>query len=226
MLTNKIKNFNFKPSVIGEQISSLLTEAILENILKGEDQLVEAELQKEFGVSRSPLREAFRDLEKKGLVVIIPRKGTFVRKIRREDIEENFPVRATLEGLAAKEAHHKMTGKDLEKMKQTLQKMKMSAKKKDTKTYWKHHLVFHEIFIKASGNHVLMNILKTLRMHSMWYRFSYKYYQEDLKKALTVHQKILDLFQDQHADIRELENIVRNHIEVAYEKFQTYLEEQ
>jgi DNA-binding transcriptional regulator YhcF (GntR family) len=66
-LTGKIKNLNFQPHVLGEQVSRILTEAILEGDLKGGDQLVEAELQKQFGISRSPLREAFRDLEKKGL---------------------------------------------------------------------------------------------------------------------------------------------------------------
>ncbi|MFH1090070.1 MAG: GntR family transcriptional regulator, partial [Pseudomonadota bacterium] len=84
MISAKIKKYTFKPSVIGEQISRVLTEAILEGILKGGDQLVELELQKHFGISRSPLREAFRDLEKKGLVVIVPRKGTFVKQITRE----------------------------------------------------------------------------------------------------------------------------------------------
>ena len=90
-LSGKIKDLEFKPHVLGEQVSQILTEAILEGLLKGGDQLVEAELQKQFGVSRSPLREAFRDLEKKGLVVIVPRKGTYVKQISRKDIEENFP---------------------------------------------------------------------------------------------------------------------------------------
>ena len=102
-LTGKIKDLRFRPHVLGQQVSHILTEAILEGVLKGGDQLVEAELQKQFGISRSPLREAFRDLEKKGLVFIIPRKGTYVKQLSRKDIEDNFPVRAMLEGLAAQE---------------------------------------------------------------------------------------------------------------------------
>ena len=84
-LTGKIKDFDFRPHVLGEQVSHILMEAILEGVLRGGDQLVEVELQKQFGVSRSPLREAFRDLEKKGLVVIIPRKGTYVKQVNRKD---------------------------------------------------------------------------------------------------------------------------------------------
>ena len=107
MPTYDMEPIDLKSSVLGEQVSQILMETILEGVLKGGDKLVEAELQKKFGISRSPLREAFRDLEKKGLVVIIPRKGSFVRRITQKDIEENFPVRSVLEGLAAKEAFQK-----------------------------------------------------------------------------------------------------------------------
>jgi DNA-binding GntR family transcriptional regulator len=54
-----------------------------------------------FGISRSPLREAIRDLENKGLVTIVPRRGAFVRRVTVKDIEDIFPVRANLEALAA-----------------------------------------------------------------------------------------------------------------------------
>ncbi len=180
-LIGKIKDLNFSPHVLGEQASNILTEAILVGVLKGGDQLIEAELQKQFGISRSPLREAFRDLEKKGLVAIIPRKGTFVKRITRKDMEENFPVRAVLEGLAAGEAHQKMSPEVLSKMEQILEKMSLAVKNNDTKNYWRNHFEFHDTFIKASGYDILIDILKTLRMHSLWYRFSYQYYQEDLQ---------------------------------------------
>ena len=102
--SGKSKAMDFKPQVLGEQVSQILIDAILQGSLKQGDQLIEADLQQHFNVSRSPLREAFRDLEKKGLVEIIPRRGAFVRTVTTKDIEENFPVRATLEGLAASPA--------------------------------------------------------------------------------------------------------------------------
>ena len=225
-LTTKIKDLDFRPHVLGQQVSHILTEAILEGVLKGGDQLVEVDLQKQFGISRSPLREAFRDLEKKGLVVIVPRKGTFVKKMTRKDIEENFPVRSVLEGLAAKEAHPKMTSQILEGLAQALDKMETAVEKDDAKAYWKNHLKFHDIFIKATGNEVLINILKTLRMHSLWYRFSYQYYQEDLHRSLAVHQKIFGLFRNKDVDRHEIGNLVQEHIQTAYQSFMDYLDEQ
>ena len=224
MLTDKINPSDFNPHVLGDQIAQILTEAILEGNLKGGDRLVEVELQKHFGISRSPLREAFRDLEKKGLVTIIPRKGTFVKRITRRDIEENLPVRATLEGLAAKECHKLITDEILLAMSKILSKMENAAAHNDISGYWKYHITFHELFINASDNEVLINILKTLRMHSLWHRFSYRYYQEDLKKSMTVHRDILDLFKNPESDGDEIEKLVRGHIDVALEKFLTYLD--
>ena len=225
-LIGKFKDLNFRPHVLGEQVSNILTEAILVGVLKGGDQLIEAELQKQFGISRSPLREAFRDLEKKGLVAIIPRKGTFVKRITRKDIEENFPVRAVLEGLAAGEAYQKMSPEVLSKMEQILEKMSLAVKNNDTKSYWRNHLEFHDTFIKASGYDILIDILKTLRMHSLWYRFSYQYYQEDLQGSLDIHRKIYEFFRDQQADKQQIANLVQNHIQDAFQKFLAYLDEQ
>ena len=225
-LTGKIKDLDFRPHVLGQQVSRILSEAILEGVLKGGDQLIEVELQKQFGISRSPLREAFRELEKKGLVVIIPRKGTYVKQLSRKDIEDNFPVRALLEGLAAQEAHPRITRQALEALSQTLNKMETAVENNDTKLYWKHHLEFHDIFIEACGNDVLIDILKTLRMHSLWYRFSYQYYQEDLSRSLAVHQKIFGLFRNKDIDKREIGKLVQEHIQKAFQSFLAYLDEQ
>jgi DNA-binding GntR family transcriptional regulator len=216
----------FKPAILVEQVSRILTDAILEGVLKGGEQLVEAELQKQFGISRSPLREAFRDLEKKGLVLIQPRRGTFVKVVTPKDVEDHFPVRAALEGLAAREAHPRMTAEDLAEMRQAFRNMERAARQGDARTFREHHLLYHEVFINASGNDILINILRTLRMHNLWYRFSYQYYKEDLKKSVEVHRRILGLFEDRATPADVMERVVREHIQVALERFLEYLQEQ
>ena len=154
-----------KPIGLGAQIAEMLKEAILEGEFKGGEQLGEHDLQVRFGVSRSPLREAFRELEKLGLVDIIPRKGSFVRRISRKDIEENFPVRATLEGLAAKLAAKNMTEKVLDHLNKILQEMETAVRSRNTKEYYTHHLRFHEAFIERAENELLVNTLKNLTAH-------------------------------------------------------------
>ena len=177
--TDKLNLLDFKHTGLVDRVSATLSKAILEGVFKEGDQLVEVKLQHQFGISRSPLREAFRDLEKKGLVIIIPRKGTFVRLVTRKDIEDNFPVRAKLEGLAARMALRKMTPEDLALLDETFRQMRAAATSKDAQAYMENHRAFHEAFIRASGNEVLIGILENLRLHSIWYRFCYKYYKED-----------------------------------------------
>jgi hypothetical protein len=63
-------------------------------------------------------------------------------------------------------------------------------------------------------------------MHSMYYQFAYQYYQEGLRGFLDTHKKINKLFQDPNSDASEIAKFVQNHIEVAYERFLDYLENQ
>lgn len=216
-------SFVNKPVGLGVQIAEMLKTAILEGEFKGGEQLAEQTLQIRFGVSRSPLREAFRELEKVGLVDIIPRKGSFVRRISRKDIEENFPVRAALEGLAAKLAARNMSDEVLIQLAEVLEKMKTAARNKDTKKYYIHHLHFHEIFIERAENELLINTLGNFRMQSLWHRFSYQYYQEDFMNSFLVHQEIFNSFKDPDTDPERIRIQVEHHINIALDSFLTYL---
>jgi DNA-binding GntR family transcriptional regulator len=221
-MDSKYKSLNLRPTVLVEQVSQVLSDAILEGIFKGGEQLIETELQKQFGISRSPLREAFRDLEKKGLVVMVPRRGTFVRAITTKDIEENFPTRAVLEGLAAREAHGSIKPDELTEMRRIIKLMQDSTKRGNKKAYWAQHNKFHEVFINASGNELLINLIKNLRMHRMWYDFSYLYYQEEPEHSLKAHEDILSALEDKKSSLAKVEKLVRDHIEVALSRFLEY----
>lgn len=208
----------FSPQVLTDQISKVLTEAILDGSLAPGTQLLEMELQQQLGVSRSPLREAFRDLEKKGLVVLLPRRGAFVKEISRRDVQENFPVRGNLEGLAARLAYGKLSKPDLAKMREALEGMKRAGRTKDREAYRQNHKIFHDVFTEASDNRLLIDLLQNLRMHRLWYFVSYRYQKLDFQMALEVHEKILDLFEQEAADPQRLELLVRQHIDDALEK--------
>jgi DNA-binding GntR family transcriptional regulator len=225
-LTSKLSTIDFRPTGLVEKLSETLTEAILEGVFKEGDQLIEVDLQKQFGISRTPIRESFRVLEKKGLVEVVPRKGTFVKRIFPRDIEEHFPVRSVLEGLAAKQAYQNISAGTLEMMERALARMKIAAENEDTKNYWKQHVLFHEAFIDSCGNQLLINLVKMLRMQIMWYRLAYQYYQEDFKKSYRTHEGILGLFKNKHTDPAKLEAVVRHHIDEAVTKFMGYLDAQ
>ncbi len=226
-MSPRVKKREFSPQYavpLVEQITDFLTQAILDGQFENGGRLVETGLQRQFGVSRSPIRESFRILEKKGLVTNIPRKGTYVRNITQKDIEENFPVRANLESLAARLALPYLTGQDIEKMESDFSRMSEAARNNDFKSYLKYHTQYHDVFIRASRNDTLIEILENLRSQALWFRYSYLYVQEAFEYAVTVHRKILDYFIKKDAD--RLEALVKEHILIALNRFIEFLESQ
>ena len=212
MASNFIDSLNFSPQMIGQQLAKILMDAIVANEIHGGEKLVEHQLQQKFGVSRSPIREAIRDLEKIGLVEIIPRKGTVVKEITRKDVREDYVVRAPLEGLAAKEAYANIDEKDLARLDKVLETMRTAVKSGNITGYWHAHAEFHNTFINASGIGLLAAILRVLRIHSLRSRLVYPYPEEDLRASLETHEEILKRFKSPDTDVNDLERFVSQHI--------------
>lgn len=206
------------------QVAKEMRSRILNAEVKGGEQLIELKLIAQFGISRTPLREAFRVLEKEGLVEIIPRRGTYVKRIESDDIKENFPVRAILEGLAARLSCGNITPHDIDEMEDAYESMKKAVRERDFLEFRKSHFHSHEIFINASRNKTLINTLKNLRMHTLWHRYTYHYYVENYGTALKYHRQIIDLYKEKERSPDKIEEIVRQHIESAMEFFMQALE--
>lgn len=225
-ISARMKGLTFRSVLLVEQLVNYFAEAILGGTLKGGERLVENEFQKHLGISRSPLREAFRELEKRGLVTIMPRKGTFVRTMTGKDLEETIPVRAVLEGLALKEAYHKITEPELAEARKALDKMRKCMHKSDQRTYWEEHVKFHDVFIGASRNDVLIGLLLPLRTKTLWYRFALHRHEKNLEESLQSHQELLDLFESREVEDAVIDDFARHHVERFLTRFKGYLEEQ
>jgi DNA-binding GntR family transcriptional regulator len=218
------ENDKFTPqfaSSLAEQIEQFLISAIMQGKYKPGQRLVENELLREFGVSRSPIREAFMSLVKSGLLVSVPRSGTYVKDITEKDIREKFPVRAYLEGFAAGLASPQMDSNDMEELRSALSRMKESADRSDFRAYTESHNAFHMVFINASKNDTLINIIKTMRQDILWLRFSYLWHVENHQDALPVHQEILKLFMERQTEA--VESLVRKHIVRNMENYIDFL---
>lgn len=217
-------NVKFAPQFaapLAEQIEQFLISAIMQGKYKPGQRLVENELLREFGVSRSPIREAFLSLVKSGLLVNVPRSGTYVKNVTEKDVREKFPVRARLEGFAAGLAAQQMGTVEIVELKSALANMKESAEKDDFRAYTDSHNVFHMVFINGSRNDTLINIIKTLRQDILWLRFSYLWHVENHQDALPVHQEILELFVKKDADA--VESLVQKHIVRNMESYIDFL---
>lgn len=212
MASDYINKIDVHLEMMGDQISEMLKKAIINNELKGGEKIVESRLQKKIGISRSPIREALRNLEKIGLVEIKPRIGTTVTQITRKDIEENYRVRAPLEGLAAGEANGLLKPLYMQKLEASLSGMKRAVDAKDIKRYWICHSDFHNTFINASENDLLIGLLMILRTHSVRHRLAFPNFKEDLNASANIHEKIFRMFDDKTADKDKIRIFVTQHI--------------
>lgn len=205
------------PKSLVEHIKEYIKEMIVRNEFKPGQQLVEIELEKILNVSRTPIREAFRVLEKDGFIQSIPRRGVFVRKLTRKDVEDNWFLRAHLEGIAAKLAVSNMSPQDLAFMKEATVGMTSAANEKDFENYVKWHDTFHQIFIQACGNSSLIAMVTNLRKHAFWHRLNYLYFSNVYHEVTEVHKQILELFK--LGEQGKVEMLVREHILLSMNKF-------
>jgi DNA-binding GntR family transcriptional regulator len=125
------------------------------------DSLIETRLSEELGVSRTPIREALRQLELEGLVQSIPNKGAIVKGISAQDIQDIYTIRMMIEGLAARWATEKITPQELEELKDAIDLEEFYTIKNDTDHLMQFDSKFHEIIFKASKSKPLMHTLST-----------------------------------------------------------------
>lgn len=202
---------------ISDQLYEHLSASIIEGKIKPGERLIENDLGKQFGISRSPIRECFKILEFEGLITIQPRKGAFVRALTPKDIEDVFPVRIALESLAARLAVPNMSEDKIKSVKDLTIKMDEAITNNDIPSFLRLNYAFHSIFIKASDNKILENILKNLGK-GLWLRIAFLYYRfgKGLKYSNVMHKKVVKAFKDKDADAAE--KLIAEHIEHAKEK--------
>jgi phosphonate utilization transcriptional regulator len=117
--------------------------------------LNEAELAAAMGISRGPVREAFRALEQAGLVQTEKNRGVFVRQVSLEEANEIYEVRAALEGQIGRLAAKRVTPQQLERLRGIVKRMHAAGRQRDPDAYFPLNIEFHEALAEASGNRAL-----------------------------------------------------------------------
>jgi DNA-binding GntR family transcriptional regulator len=202
---------------LDQQIYAHLTEKISDGTLSGGDRLVEADLQKIFKVSRTPIREALRILTSRGLLQTVPGRGASIRRVSFEDIKEIYPILANLEGLAASMAAEHIGEQTLTEMKSCLEQMEALNKAGEKRPYIEVHYRFHELYNQSCQNQHLIQIIMDLRRQIHLYRLSHLYIPMAHSYSMTIHEKILQLLKERNK--REVEELVKEHMLIAMDRF-------
>jgi DNA-binding GntR family transcriptional regulator len=196
--------------VFREEIREKLIEDILNGRLAPGSRIVETRIAQQFGVSQGPVREALRDLELFGFVVSSPFRGTQVRQISTDDLLEIYPIRAALEGVAARSATLALDDDMVRQLEDSLEAMRRAAARGDAHAQAGADAAFHHIIIKAAGNRMLEHVWQSMRL-SITTCVTYAVTHRSLDEITERHVPLLEALRSRDPNVAEAE--IRKHIE-------------
>jgi DNA-binding GntR family transcriptional regulator len=205
-----------------EKIYKLIKKAILKRELKPGERITEIDLANRFGISRTPIREAFRRLESEGFLTIFPRKGATVTEINEKNVIEFYQIKGALEALAGKLAVANITSEDIKEMERLNDKLKeISFSDEDTAfdEFNKIHNSFHEKFISLSGNTLLIEILRNLVKRFMRFRLMVEQ-SNFIREVILQHEDIIEAFK--RKDEKEVEKTIKKNAILGLELIKKY----
>ncbi|MFZ6689477.1 phosphonate utilization associated transcriptional regulator [Undibacterium sp. SXout11W] len=205
-----------KPTALIQQASlSTLAQIEIERmILAGEisagTKLNEASLAEMLGVSRGPVREAFRSLEETGLVRQEKNCGVYVRQISIEEADDIYEIREALDELVGRKLAKTITAVQLKELRSMVDKMEKLAEKKNVSSYSLLNLEFHDVLVKMTGNEKLLTTYRRLVKELNLYRRNSLEQQGTLPISIHEHREIVELIAAGNADAAG--NMMRQHV--------------
>lgn len=182
-----------------------IRDDILEGKYKEGEELREITLGKELGVSRTPVREALRQLELEGLVRIVPNKGAFVTGITGKDVTDIYMIRSLLEGLCARWATEHIQEEQIEELEEILllSEFHLKKNKETANQVTKLDGEFHEVLYKASNSRILEHVLSDFHKYVQMARRTSVTNLERAEKSIAEHKEILAAIRSKDADLAE-----------------------
>jgi len=192
-------------------IYNKLREDILNAVYKNDEKIIEAKVAEEIGVSRTPVREALKQLELDGLVENIPNRGVIVKGVTEKDIEDIYTMRIAIEGIAARWSVEKMSEKSLKDLIDIYELMEFYTRKKEVDKTFELNTKFHETIYKAACSRYLEHTLSDFQQFIRSARKKSLSSEGRLEEALGEHKKILDAFIER--DVEKAVDALTKHIE-------------
>lgn len=196
--------------LLGQKIFQKIRQDIIAGKYSRDEELKELLIASEMGVSRTPVREALRQLEREGLVAIIPNKGTYVVGITVQDMKDIYDIRAVLERLCVRQVANIATVGQIEALEEILYLAEYHLKKGHRKQVVELSGKFHEILYEASGNRMLGRVLQNYYLYLEQVRMFLFTIPGKFGEVIGEHRQILEAIKEQ--DGEKAEQAVGKHI--------------
>jgi GntR family transcriptional regulator, gluconate operon transcriptional repressor len=199
-----------RPS-LAEEIRARLREQILTGQLAPGQQLTEQGVAQMMGTSPGPVRESFASLCQEGLLISLPRRGTFVAGTSESESIIAYQVRSFIEPYAAELSMPMADEKTYARMAASLDAMRAAANRGDLVQHLQHDIEFHTVFYDLSGSELLKTVwnatsTKILRFMSL----AAPHYVPDLNETAEKHVVLLGLFRAH--DVEGLRVAISSHV--------------
>ena len=191
---------------LAEQVLERLEGEILSGKYQRGELLSEMRLVSDLGVSRTPVREALRQLELEGLVKMIPNKGAFVTGITADDVKDIYAIRSMLEGLCARWATEHITDEQIEELEEIILLSEYHVNKahgEKSQQVTELDGKFHEVLYNASNSRILNHVLSDFHKYVRMARKSSVANPERAEKSIEEHKRILEALKNKDAEQAE-----------------------
>ncbi len=190
------------PKVIGAEVAGAFADRIIFLHWPPGTRLIEEDLCAVFGVSRSPVREAFQMLEADGLIVRAAWRGVRVSPMNQKDLDEVYKCRGALEGLVAEEAARIAEPAGIARLALLLEQMRAAREAGDVRAFFDHNVAFTRAVHTASGNNTLVRMVSGIEKQALRYRYlAHQRTQEMQALAYDGHAGVLDAMAAGKADL-------------------------
>ena len=200
-----------------QTLRDTLEEDIVRGIFAPGERLDEVGLTERFGVSRTPVREALKQLAAVGLVETIPKRGAFVARIGLPQLVEMFEVMAELEGMCARLAARRITEPETRALQRSLEACERAAEDDDPDAYYYENERFHACIYQASHNSFLMRQAQQLKTRLQPYRRLQLRVRNRVRRSLEEHREIVRAILS--GDAAGAESSMEQHVRIQGERF-------
>lgn len=197
------------------RVFSKIRDDILSGQYKEHEELKEVAISESMGVSRTPVREALRQLELEGLVQIIPNKGAYVTGITENDVKDIYMIRSRLEGLCARWACESISKEQMDEMEENVYLAKFHAQKGHLDQLADLDNRFHLIMYEACNSKMLEHLLKEFHQYVLRVRRKTLSNASRGLASNAEHEAIMEAIKAKNAD--EAEKLAHQHMVNAYE---------
>ena len=218
----KVPSSRIERRALYQQLADEIREMILNGDLAPGARLQETELSAQFGVSRTPLREALKVLSSEGLIALATNRGATVAELKPEEVVETFSVMGALEALAGELACSNASEREIAKLRGLHDRLIAHYMKRDQEAFFRSNQAFHALLIEAAHNEILAQHYNQLAGRIRRARFRVPMSDAQWAKSANEHERLMVALEA--GDGRRAAKILRAHVDTKLDTVQRGLE--